>query len=113
MAKLSTLMRTVDMCIPFGDGELNITVRPDSFTGQRLTQMQEALKAEETDSAEFLFMCGFLADLLVKWDLENDDGTPFEISKVSIFSGLPVTIVAKLLEEIQKGITVNPQKPES
>lgn len=114
MTKLSALSRTIDLEIKWTDeASLNIRVKPDEYTGKRLEQMQESLKeVNGEESAEFRFMCGFLAELVVSWDLTDDDEVPIEISEESFHSVLPATVVAKLLQEIQRGVVVNPQKPE-
>lgn len=116
--KLSEIARTKDITFKVPDSEesLNLTVMPDRFTGKTLSELQERIREiddKDADVAELRFMCSFLAGLIKRWDLLDDNEVPIEISEQSLFDNLPVTLVGMLLNAIQEQLTVSPQKPES
>ena len=114
MVKLKSLSRVVPIHIKWNDDEtLNLKVLPDRFTGAQLEAMTNAIKESDSEDVEqFRYMCKFMADLVQEWDLTDDDDKILEITPELIFNELPVTVVERLLREIQNALKVDPPKPE-
>lgn len=105
VSALKARTRTVPVTIPGSDGEpdedVNITYRPGSLTLELWEQIQTI--ANDPQGADIDATKTFLMSdddpLIVAWDLEEDDGTPFPCD-VEHFAKLPLDFMGLMVQAI-------------
>lgn len=75
--------------------EAKVTYRPSVVTPARLDALRE-VPAEEGDRALVML----LSELLVEWEVMDDDGSPFPTSAPAL-STLPIQFLAEVVNQIR------------
>lgn len=97
IANLGTDTRTVELSI---DNEvLRVVYRPSGVTPVTEDRLR-AMAADQRGGASLVVL---LADVLVSWDLLDNDGTPYPITAESL-SCLPTLFLARLTDAIKQDV---------
>lgn len=103
--------------VPFADGEiLNVVYRPSNATPADLDALAEQAENAEAEQAKGKINrevirrnVESMADLLVSWDLtEDDEVTPIPIT-VEGLSKVPMHVFNSIMKAVQKDQTVDPE----
>ena len=105
--KLSqVLSATKTVSIDLGGESLDVTYRPGAVTPASLARASSALDAssndQETQFAVIDLMVHFLGDVLVSWNLTDDDGNEMPTNRDSL-QLLPIEALARVFAAIQGG----------
>lgn len=97
MPKLSAIANDkTKLTVPLGqDEELKVTYRPSRMTPRLMEQVQQAEKDGSISGA----LLAPLAELLVSWDLTDDEEEPIPTT-VEALSGVPFVILRHVLEAV-------------
>ena len=96
---------TAEVAVPFQSGDLHVTYRPNTFTADRSDAVQAAAKDEAKATDAMFLMVG---DVLVRWDLEGDDGETIPLDDPKrLRAEVPVAVFGRIFAAI--GQAQNPQ----
>lgn len=62
------------LVVPVGDGELNVTYKPDAITPETLDRMSNAANAPGEA------IVSTVVELVTEWDLTDDDESPYPLT---------------------------------
>lgn len=77
------------------DEELEVTYRPSGYTPEVEDRFQSKIEANRSSNS----FAEFLAGILVKWNLESEDGSPYP-TDVSALRKLPSRFLSRVVSEI-------------
>lgn len=86
----------------FGGESATITYRPGVVTTERM----DALREVPEDQGDHV-ICQFLSEILVKWDVEKDDGSMWPTDYDGL-RGLPLQFVGDVLMAIRGDVAPDP-----
>lgn len=79
----------------FLDDKVVLTYRPSGITPEVEDRLQGLIETRRSSNS----MAEFLAGVLVEWDVENDDGTPYPTTLESLRK-LPGNFLVRMVNEI-------------
>jgi len=89
------------MDLPYAGDVLHIVYNPQGYSGAVEKKVNELRDSEQSAHA----VIELLLTMLIEWDLQNDDGTPFPV-EAEPMEQLPTTFLADVMgaiaEEIRK-----------
>lgn len=86
-----------------GVGMLNVTYRPSAITAEVEAALMDSLERQRPGQA----VVSLLAETLVDWDLQNDDGKPLPADAATL-RRLPLRFLMLIAEAITRDIAPNP-----
>lgn len=109
VSHLKAKTRTIFVDIP-GDGDdpdekIEIVYRPGELT----LEVSDEIKAAIQSGFESDIAFAMLRRVLVRWDLQNDDGTELDVSDDSIKT-IPLTFLGLILQAIEDDSRPNPKR---
>lgn len=94
--------------IDFGDeGDLNITFRPGGITPAR----EEELQVEEAEGRGLRALIGLLCEVIVEWDLLDENGAPFPLDVEALMQSIPADLFQQVFLAI--GEAAAPGEPSA
>jgi len=88
--------------IDIGGATLTATVNPAAITPASIARL-----AAQERAADPMILPELLAEVLVEWDLTDDDGRPYPI-EVEALGRLPMRFLARLGAELRGAVGVDP-----
>lgn len=107
--RLSTL--TADrrpLRVPFGDDALTLTYKPSTINAVQETRELE----DKAAGKHVLSQVRTLAEAVISWDLQDDDGNPLPITE-EVMKGLGLDVILKINRAIIADLLPNPQMAAS
>jgi hypothetical protein len=106
LSDLSADRRTVK--VPFGDDTLTLVCKPSA-----LNAIQEARELEDRAVGRVVMsQARSLAELIISWDLLDDDGKPLPVSE-EVLGGLGLDVSNKLYNAVLDDLLPNRRRPTS
>lgn len=96
-----------DLAVHFESGDLNITYRPISYTineAERLTSDAADLTSAspEQRAAKMGQLAKTISNLVVAWDLEDDNGITIDPQNIDALRDVPMNIFNEVITAINK-----------
>lgn len=108
LADLARQVRTITVRFDGIDDALTVRINPHRMTPQKEIAFLAAARADEATRATV----ELLADVLVGWDLLDDDGRPFPTDAATL-GGLPSSLLMATMRALGEQQAADPTRPAS
>lgn len=108
MPKLSAVITDqATVSVELGGEPVTVTYRPRAMT----PELQERIGAAEGVAGIKAALYGPVAELLVSWDVTQDDGTPIDVKDEEALRSIPSQLLLAVLRGVLQDARPNPTRP--